>query len=61
MIYDKRSTIPWYIRFLLAFQAVKFSTDVAANGDMGVTIGYKTLFGTIYILSEITSDEGLDA
>lgn len=60
MITCKRSTIPLHIRFLLTFVPYRFSTDVGANGDASVTLGYKILFGKMYILSEITAEEPLD-
>ncbi len=51
LINDKRHHIPFFVQFLLLFQVPKFSHD----GD--VTLMYKTLFGNIYVLSEITTDK----
>lgn len=51
MIYDKRSTIPWYIHLLLEFKRMNYATDEK------MTICFKYLFGKMYVLSEITTDE----
>lgn len=51
MIYDKRSTIPFWATFLLEFKPMHYSTDDK------MTICFKYLFGTMYVLSEITADE----
>jgi len=55
MITCKRSTIPWYIMFLLEFKRMEYSHDVGPDGTW--TICFKRLFGVTYVLSEITPDE----
>jgi hypothetical protein len=58
MIYDKRSDIPWYVKYLLVFKKPLYTTDLSNRGNalVSVTLCYKQLFGVTYVLSEITDE-----
>ena len=46
-------TYPWYVKFLLLFRPLHWSHDQPIKGFHTTwSIGYKTLFGVVYITDE---------
>ncbi len=50
--------VPWYVRILLFFVPMKWSHEEPIRGFITTwSIGYKSLFGIVYILNERKLDE----